>query len=302
MKKTILSFLVAVGMIGSTSQSKADTFGSGDNQFTIVFTEIGNPGQQGVSYNYRIGTYEISQNQVDSAIALGLDHVSSGPYGGDRPAGNMTWWESAYFVNWLNTSKGFQPAYNLTPSGMGWSISLWKANDAGYNANNPYRNSLAHYFLPSDSEFYKAGYGLADGSGFNNYSTSSDSPPAPVASGTDIGTAVYNAAASMPAAVSQAGGLSSYGTRGQGGNMWEWSESAGDGSNNKADEGRSVIGGGYGSALYQLQFQNRLTADPSTYDSGWGFRVASVPESSTYALFGLGAILLLMVLRRKKTV
>ena len=80
MKKTLLSLLVAVALIGSVSQSKADTFGSGDNQFTIDFTTIGNPGNAAdftgygsVGYSYRIGTYAISQNQINAATASGLN-------------------------------------------------------------------------------------------------------------------------------------------------------------------------------------------------------------------------------------
>jgi hypothetical protein len=121
MNKTILSTIVAVGLIGVAFQSKADTFGTGANQFTLDFTTIGNPGNAAdtngsgsVRYTYRIGTYAISQNQIDKATASGLANVTAGAWSGDQPAANMTWYESAAFVNWLNTSKGL--------SGLGiWS-------------------------------------------------------------------------------------------------------------------------------------------------------------------------------------
>ena len=41
-----------------------------------------------------------------------------------------------------------------------------------------------------------------------------------------------------------------------------------------------------------------MTSDPN---ANIGFRVAAVPEPSTYALFGIGAIGMLMVIRRRKT-
>ena len=311
MKKTILSLLVAVGLIGSVSQSKADTFGSGANQFTLDFTTIGNPGNAAdtigygkVDYTYRIGTYSISQNQIDAATASGLQNVTAGAWSGDKPAANMTWYESAAFVNWLNTSKGFTPAYNLSWSGSTWSMALWTVTDPGYDANNLYRNSLAKYFLPSENEFYKAAYGKSDGSGYYVYPTASNSEPTAVASGTSPGTAVYNNVARSPASIYEAGGRSSYGTMGQGGNVWGWEESAYFGVNDDPALHRGIRGGFWYSSSYSLRSSHRNGGNhPGVDDRGFGFRVASVqdiPEPSTYALLGIGAIGVLMVIRRKK--
>jgi hypothetical protein len=220
----------------------------------------------------------------------------------------MTWYESAAFVNWLNTSKGFQAAYNLTWSGSTWSMALWTVTDAGYDANNLYRNSLAKYFLPSENEFYKAAYGKSDGSGYYLYPTASDTAPIAVASGTQAGTAVYNGVTAQPASVYTAGGLSSYGTMGQGGNVWGWEESAFDGVNDDATEVRGLRAGYWDYPSTQLQSSRRDGgAFPDVQTDNVGFRVASVdigsiPEPSTYALFGIGAIGLLIVMRRRKTV
>jgi hypothetical protein len=226
MRTLLLSTLLAIGLIGSASAQDAttDTFGTGANQFSLDFRTIGNPGNAAdttgygsVGYTYRIGAYAISQNQIDAATASGLQNVEAGAWTGNQPAAYLSWYESAAFVNWLNTSKGFQPAYNLTWSGSTWSMALWTVSDAGYDANNLYRNSLAKYFLPSENEFYKAAYGKSDGSGYYFYPTASDSAPTAVASGIAAETAVYNGAATQPASVYAAGGLSSYGTMGQGG-------------------------------------------------------------------------------------
>ena len=311
MRKTIPSLLVAVGLIGSVSQSKADTFSTGANQFTIDFTTIGNPGNAAdttgygsVGYTFRIGTYAISQNQIDNATASGLANVTAGAWSGDRPAANMSWYESAAFVNWLNTSKGFQAAYNLNWSGSTWSMALWTVTDAGYDSNNLYRNSLAKYFLPSENEFYKAAYAKSDGSGYYLYPTANGNPPTAVASGTSAGTAVYGGQGLAPASVYQAGGLSSYGTMGQGGNVHSWQESAYDGVNDDAQENRGFCGGYWATSAVALQSDIGIVpGNPLNEDSRVGFRVASVetvPEPSTYALFGIGAIGMLMVLRRKK--
>jgi len=316
MKKHILSLLVSA-LIASVNLH-ADTFGAGANQFTLDFTSIGNAGNTAdpltsygsVGYNYRIGTYVISQNQIDKATASGMQHVVAGALSGDQPAAGMSWYGSAAFVNWLNVSKGFQPAYNLTWSGSTWSMALWTVTDAVYDANNKYRNSLAKYFLPSENEFYKAAYGKSNGSGYYLYPTASDSKPTAVASGTTAGTAVYNSVGTAPAFVYQAGGLSPYGIMGGGGNVYQWEESAFDGVNDSITENRFVSG----AAWYDTDFNMRsssqalLSSGPDQLGSAvLGFRVASVdiasiPEPSTYALFGIGAIGMLMVMRKKKTV
>jgi formylglycine-generating enzyme required for sulfatase activity len=313
MKKTLLSITLFAGLIGLNANVYADTFGSGSNQFALDFTSIGNAGNAAdttgygsVGYDYRIGTYEISQNQLNSAVASGLAHVTAGAWTGDKPAANMSWYESAAFVNWLNTSKGFAPAYNLTWSGSTWSMSLWTVSNAGYDANNEYRSSLAKYFLPSENEFYKAAFGKSDGSGYYLYPTASNTAPTAVTSGTASGTAVYNQGwiPPGPASIYQAGGRSSYGTIGQGGNIQEWQESSFDGTNNNVNDQRMVRGGyWYGSSSDALDSSTRSSFAPSTDIVNLGFRVASVdvvPEPSTYALFGLGAIGMLMVMRRNK--
>jgi sulfatase modifying factor 1 len=316
MKNTILALTLLIG--AGLTASQADTFGSGANQFTIDFTTIGNPGDAAdftgygsVGYSYRIGTYAISQNQIDKATASGLANVVAGPWSGDQPAANMTWYESAAFVNWLNTSKGFQPAYNLTWSGSTWSMALWTVTDPGYDENNLYRNSLAKYFLPSENEFYKAAYGKSDGNGYYLYPTASDSTPTAVSSGTTAGTAVYNQSWGQgPASVYEAGGLSSYGTMGQGGNVWQWEESAFDGVNDSVTETRGIRGGYWGGWFDTLQSSLRYdgfsSLAPEEMDSYIGFRVASVadvgsaPEPSTYALYALGIIGTLLAVRRKR--
>ncbi len=121
-----------------------------------------------------------------------------------------------------------------------------------------------------------------------------------VASGTNAGSAVYNNAAEVPAIVDSAGGLSPYGTMGQGGNVFEWNESANDGTNNSPDEQRSIRGGGWFLDDAFLSSSGRLSSDPSNEGGGIGFRVASVPEPSTYALLLMAGAGWLLWKRRKR--
>jgi formylglycine-generating enzyme required for sulfatase activity len=239
MKATASALVVLVFCFGPVAH--ADTFGSGANTFTIDFVTIANPGNAAdttgnpnpagsVANVFRIGKYEISEQMIDKAntlaqLGIGRDDIR----GPNKPVTSVSWNDSARFVNWLNTSTGSAPAYKFAfqPGEVGYivddDILMWTPSDAGYNLNNPYRNSLAHYYLPSVDEWYKAAYYDPASNDYFNYPTGSDEAPTPVASGTAAGTAVYNGQ-SIPADITLAGGLSPYGTMGQGGNVYEWEE------------------------------------------------------------------------------
>jgi formylglycine-generating enzyme required for sulfatase activity len=183
---------------------------------------------------------------------------------------------------------------------------VWSAGDAGYNANNLFRNSNAKFWLPSTDEWFKAAYGNLNGT-WNNYATGSNMssggeiPPTKVAGGTAANTAVYGGQ-SGPADITSAGGLSPYGTMAQAGNVFEWTETGWDGINNFMDEYREVRGGSYGSTTLQYLDANtgRAYILPSTDQlTGVGFRVAGVPEPSALSLLAIGLSGLALVRRRK---
>ncbi len=297
-----------------------DTFGSGANTFDIEFVTIGNPGNAAdttgnpnpagsVPYSYRIGKFEISRDMVikaNSAGGLGITLADMTPFGGNgvnRPATGLSWNEAARFVNWLNTSQGFQPAYKFTTQpgdggyGPNQDISLWVSGDAGFNAANPFRNSQAHYFLPSVDEWYKAAYYHPSSGMYFDFPTGSNSAPSAVASGTAAGTAVYGQAiATGPADITLAGGLSPHGTMGMGGNVYEWEETTFDLVNNSSSSPRGLRGGDWNLGSNSLRPSNRIFIHP-TGEGINGFRVASIPEPSTLLL---GALAGLGLLRRRR--
>ena len=145
----------------------ADTFGSGANSFDIDFVTIGNPGNPPdsfssepgkVNYFYRMGEFEISRDMINKAniegdLEISMDAGTPGPHP-DMPATGVSWNEAARFVNWLNTSEGYSPAYKFSSmlGDPGYrpndDILLWEESDPGFDAGNLFRNSLAHYFLP----------------------------------------------------------------------------------------------------------------------------------------------------------
>ncbi len=310
MKIFVSLTILALGYQSASAGSLLETFGTGANAFTMEFVTIGNPGNAAdttgspnpagsVAYTYNLGKYEVSRGQFDKANvagSLGIRMADMGLYGGNgllKPATGISYYEAARYVNWLNTSTGNTAAYKFDGSG---TFQLWSSTDAGYDANNMFRNSLAKYVIASSNEWYKAAYGNPNGT-WNNYATGSDSAPTAVAGGTAANTAVYQGQ-SGPADITNAGGLSAYGTMGQGGNVWEWNETAYDGMNNTAGENRVLRGGSWYYSSSYLGASYRFIDIPSIEDIDYGFRVASVPEPSTGLLVVLGLSGLL--LRRRK--
>ena len=311
MTKILIFTLLALGYQTASAQLVTESFGTGANAFTMDFVTIGNPNNAAdttgspnpagsVAYNYNIGKYEVSRAQVDKAnsegsLGITLADMTSYTFNGSlKPATGISWYEAAGYTNWLNTSTGGTAAYKFVSG----TFQLWSSTDAGYNASNPFRNSLAKYVIASSNEWYKAAYGNLDGT-WNNYATGSNSAPSAVASGTAANTAVYDGQ-SGPADVTGAGGLSPWGTMGQGGNVWEWYETAFDGSNDIAGENRVVRGGAWNSSVVNLDASilSQIPA-PTTEQNKYGFRVVSVPEPSTVLLVLLGLSGLLF--KRRKT-
>lgn len=307
-------FALTVGLV------HADNFGSGGNAFTIDFVTIGNAGNGddagaggglysspygGVPYVYRMGVHEISQDQITKAVNSGLTvAVLAGAWTGNQPAANVSWYEAAAFVNWLNTSNGHQAAYQLGFDGN-WNFLLWDSSDAWQlGGENLYRHKGAYYFLPSEDEWYKAAYHQNNGvtADYWDYATGSNAIPTAVASGTGAGTAVYDGVAASPAEVGNAGGLSAYGTRGQNGNVWEWGESAfAIPNDNSPSEPRVVRGGGRDSNESAQRSSNRVSVNPATETNSLGFRVASVPEPSAAMLLWSGLAAWMLKRRRKSS-
>jgi formylglycine-generating enzyme required for sulfatase activity len=286
------------------------------------FVTIGNPGNVAdttgspnpagsVAYTYNLGKYEVSRDQINKANSAGglgitmydmsstMQDMSSS-YGGNgvnRPATGVSWYEAAKYVNWLNTSTGNTAAYKFDGSG---NFQLWSAGDAGYNANNMFRNSLAKYVIASSDEWYKGAYGNLNGT-WNDYPTGSNNLPTAVASGTDANTAVYlQDSFTGPADIKDAGGLSPYGTMAQGGNVWEWMETAYDGSNNIAGEPLELRGGSWFNDTSLLDASYRNSLDPTNEGSpAIGFRVVSVPEPSSLSLLVLGGAVVALCRRKR---
>lgn len=310
----LLAILVLAGT-SAQAESLLETFGSGENQFQIEFVTIGNPNNAAdttgspnpvgsVPYVYNLGKYEVSRDMVlkaSTAGGLGLtlqDMTNFGGNGPNKPATGISWNEAARFVNWLNTSKGYQVAYKFDSTG---SFQLWGPSES--TGTNYYRHRNAVYFLPSTDEWYKAAYydpKKTNDGGYWKYPVLTDNEPESVTFGTNSGTAVFGIDWSTgPAPIHEAGGLSAYGTGAQGGNAFERLETAFDFTNDSETENRGVRGGGwtYGSGYLDASFGDY--SSPSNENFDVGFRVAMVPEPSSLSLLLAGGAVLMLGRRRK---
>ena len=306
---------------------------------TIPTVPVGNTGNAndpatgsdygGVSYDYRIGTTEVTNAQYAAFLnskagtdprSLYAPIMGSDPRGGitragssgsytytakanmaDKPVNFVGWYDAIRFANWLHNGQGTGDtetgAYTLEGGGP-----------------NITRNPGAIWFLPSENEWYKAAYHQPAAQGGDNdnywlYATASNTQPT-VATANAVGDisnpganvanylsgADWNSQDGNVTTVGSAGPLSKsfYGTVDQTGNVWEWNEALFSGSF------RGLRGGSLGSLVGAVPSSNRDSNDPMTQVYTVGFRVATVPEPSTYALAAIGVIGWLAFKRRTR--
>ncbi len=295
--------LIALMVVLTVGFAFADSFGSGANQFNIDFVDISsstNPtsGYGVVDYGYRMGTYEITNDQftkfkAEYGAVTGTPSTAynANPYwtGSNVPTNNVSWYEAAQFVNWLNVSTGHQAAYNFTGTqGTGdYALATWSLEQA-WEGENLYRNKDAHYFLPSEDEWVKAAYW--NGSSIQTYATANGSAPQ---AGVDSN---YNNAVGHPWNVGS-GTEELNGTYDMMGNVWEWMESPYSDENYGVGSSRGLRGGSFGYFDYNLASSGRDGTDPTYENLILGFRVASVPEPSSLLIISAAGLFL----RRRKS-
>ena len=333
MRKTLAAYL-SVTICSTNSAAVA---------LTIALSPVGNSGNPAdsttgygsVGYDYRIGTYEVTNSQyaefltakVPDSDPLGL-YVSlmgydlsggisrSGLPGnftytarenmGDKPVTFVSWYDAIRFANWLHNGQGSGD----TESG---AYTLLGGTPTPTNGDSITRNPGATWFLPSEDEWYKAAYYQPEGQGGDSdnywaYPTRSNSVPsiATANSSGDIdnpGTNVanYNRGADWRGD----GNVTTVGSAGpSSASFYGTSDQAGNVFEwNEGLNGgffRGLRGGGWELNSNYLPASSRTYDNPSGELPGRGFRVASaVPEPSGFALAVFALLGLFALMRRR---
>jgi len=259
-----------------------------------------------VSYEYQIGKFEVTNLQYRNflnAVAktdtynLYSSEMGSSQFGGITRAGSpgsytyevksgfgnlpvvfVSFWDAARFTNWLHNGQGSGD----TETG---AYTLGGVPNPVFSAG--IRTTSASVFLPSQDEWYKAAYYDPTKDGVGGYwlhATQSNSllgNTTGTSGGANYDDGDY---ANFPGAGSVGVGSypapSYFGTFDQGGNVWEWNDSA------ITVNSRGVRGGGWLNSEIALRSSNGFNDPPAFERYLYGFRVASlapIPEPSTYA-------------------
>lgn len=289
--------MVSVGNPGNAPDTRYDATGFGT-----------------VGYSYQIGKYEVTAGQYTeflNAVAKSdpneLYNTAMGDPGGslsaniqrtgsspnysysvaadwaERPVNWVSFWDAARFANWLDNG---QPTGAQGPG----TTEDGAYHDVGNQALFG-RSAGATFFIPTEDEWYKSAYhdqsaGLA--ASYFDYPMGTNSVP-----GNDITDTIdpannanyyiSNYVIGSPYFRTVIGEFelsdSPYGTFDQGGNVWEWNETA------VFSSSRGVRGGSFDYHSSYLHASLRSLNDPTRYEYyHLGFRVASIPEPSTLLL------------------
>jgi formylglycine-generating enzyme len=324
--------LVVAALLLVTAASSAN-----GGPINVEMVPVGDPGNAAdstgygaVSHPYSIGKYDVTASQY--AVFLNAVAATNDPFGlwnnfmasdfptvgisqsgspgafsysaignGNVPVFGATWGSAARFANWLQNG---QPTGVEGPGTT--ETGAYTLNGAVTNAAlmAVTRNTSATWFIPTENEWYKAAYykGGGTNAGYWLYPTKNNSTPSNVLSATGTNNAnFYNNGYTDPTNyLTSVGAFAAspgpYGTFDQGGDVFQWNETAVTGSS------RGVRGGAFNNSSGSdfLLSSNRSFIDPTGESSVTGFRVASVPEPSTFVLAGMGALSLLACIRQRR--
>lgn len=195
-----------------------DTFAEGTaNEFSIPFTLIddpGNPPKENIygqyvgdcDYSFRIMTYAFSEPEGASLKAAWEAAHPAGTYpisqsaigpeiGRDNlPLTRVVSKESAWIVNWMNTTTGHQAAFNIDP--VTGNCIVWDDSAVWLGGTNQFVHKDAFYRLPTIHEGYKAAQWDKVNQVWHGWGQGTDTHPTPVegyfSNGSqEAGTAVY---------------------------------------------------------------------------------------------------------------
>jgi len=281
-------------------------------------------GYGGVAYNYRMGTTEVTNEQYvaflnavattdtyglyqsnmggdalggieRSGVAGSYSYATKGGFG-NLPVVFITWGRAARFCNWLTNDQptGLQDATTTERGSYVMDGATTHPQYAGVT-----RTAAALFVIPSIDEWYKAAYHNSATGLYYPFPTQSNTGPSN--DFVDTGNSAnyfdgdYTADGMYLTPVGHfATSESPYGTYDQGGNVWEWTEQLG-----SSGVSRGLRGGSWDYPQERLRATEGMTAIIEGGNTSVGFRVALVPEPSSY-LLGMLALIGLIAFKRRK--
>jgi formylglycine-generating enzyme required for sulfatase activity len=236
-----------------------------------------------------------------SAGAYTYSVMDNGGSSANRPITYVSWFDAARFANWMANGQptGAQGAATTENGAYNLNGAI-SGNAPAKNVTNPNTGKVPALWIPTENEWYKAAYYQPTAKGgpsdsYWAYATTSDTAPGNVI-GSSANQANYQPAAGVRYSVTQSstysssqnyltdvgaftGSASFYGTFDQSGLVYQWND-----LNGTSGSSRGLRGGNWGRSESLLSSSNRNTVNPSGGHDGIGFRLAAVPEPSTYAM------------------
>jgi formylglycine-generating enzyme required for sulfatase activity len=215
---------------------------------------------------------KIIRSKTDKGFSYAVD-----PAIGDHPVNFVSWGDAARFCNWLHNGQKSDPA---TLEDGAYALQ-GKTDREGLMAVE--RKKDAKYFLPDANEWYKAAYYTTNKNGkpgYWKYPMQSDEIPSNELSAKEKNNANFEkngftvppkGAATPVGAFAGSPGPS--GTFDQGGNVWQWIETA------SGEWTRSMRGGAFVLPYSYLESKSKGDHSPTYEEYHLGFRVAKAVEA-----------------------
>lgn len=288
---------------------------------TVLVADPGNAadstGFGAVNYEYRIGTYEVTNSQytaflndvavtdthglynasMASSSVGGINRTgSSGNYtysvksGMDsKPVNFVSFWDAARFTNWLTSGDTEVGVYNL--GGVTSPTNNTITRDATAWANG----GVA---VASENEWYKSAYYNPTTGSYTHFVGNDAAPTAEAPPGGTNSANYLNALGNVTDVGSYSQTITSFGTYDQAGNVEEWLDTISD-----SESVRRLRGSNYNRTIQDTSSGDYQETVSDNEGGTLGFRVTSlepIPEPATFAVFfGLLAFIFTVCRRRQ---